>query len=56
VCTCTPSGWRKRVNLSGLDILLKGTAETSFNYLLIGVILGALAGFLAGKLWPGESS
>lgn len=37
-------------NLSGLDILLKGVAEQSFNYLVVGIILGAAAGFVAGKL------
>lgn len=33
-------------NLTGLDMLLRGTAEQSFNYVLIGVIAGAAAGFL----------
>jgi len=32
-------------NLSGLDTLLKGAAETSFNYILVGVLLGAAAGW-----------
>src|SRR5258708_6851683 len=30
-------------NLQGLDLVLKGTAQTSFNYLLAGVLFGAFA-------------
>jgi hypothetical protein len=33
-------------NLSGLDLLLKGAAETSFNYMLAGVLVGALVGWV----------
>lgn len=41
-------------NLTGLDVLLKSTAEQSFNYMLIGVVVGAVllalaAGFLGKK-------
>lgn len=35
-------------NLKGLDHLLVSTAETSFNYLLAGAILGALIGIAVG--------
>ena len=34
-------------NLSGLDELLVPTAQTSFNYLIVGAVLGALAGAAA---------
>ena len=33
-------------NLKGLDSLLVPIAQRSFNYLLIGVILGGIAGFI----------
>ena len=33
-------------NLSGLDLLLKGAAETSFNYMLVGGLIGAGLGWL----------
>lgn len=33
-------------NLTGLDSLLKGAAETSFNYMLVGVVVGALVGWV----------
>lgn len=41
-------------NLTGLDVLLKSTAEQSFNYMLIGVVVGAVllalaAGFIGKK-------
>ncbi|HEY6352579.1 MAG TPA: hypothetical protein VI636_24550 [Candidatus Angelobacter sp.] len=41
-------------NLSGLDVILKSTAEQSFNYMLIGAIVGAVvlalaAGMMAKK-------
>jgi len=41
-------------NLTGLDMLLKSTAEQSFNYMLIGAIVGAVvlaivAGMMASK-------
>lgn len=41
-------------NLTGLDVLLKSTAEQSFNYMVIGVIVGAVllalaAGFIGKK-------
>lgn len=40
--------------LSGLDVILKSTAEQSFNYMLIGAIVGAVvlaiaAGMMAKK-------
>ena len=34
-------------NLRGLDQLLLGYARTSFNYLVAGMILGAIAGLIA---------
>jgi hypothetical protein len=33
-------------NLRGLDLLLKGVAERSFNYIVVGVVVGCLTGFL----------
>lgn len=33
-------------NLTGLDSLLRGAAETSFNYMLVGVVVGALVGWV----------
>jgi hypothetical protein len=35
-------------NLSGLDVLMKGYAQTSFNYLLVGVLVG---GFTSWLVW-----
>lgn len=47
-------------NLSGIDMLLKSTAEESFNYMVIGVIVGAVVLALAvgmiGKQKSGTSS
>lgn len=47
-------------NLSGIDMLLKSTAEQSFNYMVIGVIVGAvvlaLAAGMIGKQKVGTSS
>jgi hypothetical protein len=37
-------------NLTGLDTLLVSTAQTSFNYLMIGALLGAAAGIVVGLL------
>lgn len=37
-------------NLSGLDAFIKGAAEQSFNYLLAGTILGAVAGVVLARL------
>jgi hypothetical protein len=37
-------------NLSGLDVLLVSTAQTSFNYMLAGAVLGAACGAVAGAL------
>ena len=37
-------------NLSGLDALLVSTAQTSFNYMLAGAVLGAVCGLAAGAL------
>lgn len=37
-------------NLSGIDMLLKSTAEQSFNYLVIGVIVGAVVLALAAGM------
>jgi hypothetical protein len=33
-------------NLSGLDSLLRGAAEISFDYMLVGVVIGALVDLL----------
>jgi hypothetical protein len=37
-------------NLSGLDRLLVSTAETSFNYVMAGALVGAIAGFVIGLI------
>ena len=37
-------------NLSGLDRLLISTAETSFNYMMVGALIGAAAGFVIGLM------
>jgi hypothetical protein len=37
-------------NLGGLDRLLVSTAQTSFNYMVVGAILGAVAGFVIGLI------
>lgn len=42
-------------NLSGLDVILRGTAEQSFNYVVVGVIIGAIAGYVLSRLSPGEA-
>ncbi len=39
-------------NLRGLDVILKGVAEQSFNYVVMGVILGAVVGFVLGRIGP----
>jgi|SRR5579863_4185036 zinc ribbon protein len=39
-------------NLTGLDVLLRSTAEQSFNDVVIGAILGAVVMALAQKLVP----
>ena len=39
-------------NLRGLDILLKGIAQQSFNYIVGGVILGAAVGFILARIDP----
>ena len=36
------------ITLSGVDVLLTSTAEVSFNYLMIGTILGAIGGGILG--------
>jgi hypothetical protein len=36
-------------NLSGLDIILRSTAETSFNYLAAGLVAGAILGWMVGR-------
>ena len=33
-------------NLTGLDILLRGTAETSFNYMCVGLLIGGIVGWV----------
>ncbi len=37
-------------SLRGLDVILKGVAEQSFNYIIIGTIVGAVAGFVVGRI------
>lgn len=37
-------------NLSGFDSLLVSTAQTSFNYMLAGAVVGAVCGFLVGQM------
>jgi hypothetical protein len=37
------------VNLSGLDTILRSTAETSFNYLAAGLVAGAILGWMVGR-------
>jgi hypothetical protein len=37
-------------NLSGLDVLLVSTAQTSFNYMLAGAAVGAACGLAVGLL------
>ena len=39
-------------NLRGLDVVLRGVAERSFNYIVVGVIVGALLGFVLLQLTP----
>lgn len=41
-------------NLRGLDVLLKGTAQQSFNYMAVGVIIGALAGYVLTRIGSGQ--
>lgn len=43
-------------NLRGLDSLLIPAAQTSFNYMLAGAVLGAACGLLAGALGSRRSS
>jgi gas vesicle protein len=37
--------------LTGLDVILKGEAETSFNYLLAGVLIGMAVGWVLKLLF-----
>lgn len=37
-------------NLGGLDRLLIPTAQTSFNYMMVGAILGAVGGLVIGLI------
>ena len=43
-------------NLRGLDQLLLGYAHTSFNYLIAGMILGAIAGMIAATVISSQKS
>ena len=43
-------------NLRGLDQLLLGYAHTSFNYLIAGMILGAIVGIIAAFVISGQKS
>jgi len=42
------------INLTGLEVILRGTAEQSFNYLLVGVIVGIVAGVVVSKIRTGS--
>ena len=42
-------------NLSGLDVILRSTAEQSFNYVVVGVIVGGIAGFVLSRLSAGDA-
>jgi hypothetical protein len=37
-------------NLHGLDVVLRGVAEQSFNYMVVGVVIGCLAGFVLTRM------
>jgi hypothetical protein len=37
-------------NLHGLDVVLRGVAEQSFNYIVVGVVIGCLAGFVLDRM------
>lgn len=37
-------------NLSGIDRLLVATAQTSFNYMIVGALLGAVGGLVIGLM------
>ena len=43
-------------NLHGFDQLLTGYARTSFNYLVAGIIVGAVIGLIAAFVIPSEKS
>ena len=43
-------------NLRGLDQLLLGYAHTSFNYLIAGMILGAIVGMIAAFVISSQKS
>lgn len=36
--------------LRGLEVILKGVAEQSFNHMVVGVIIGAVAGFVLARM------
>jgi hypothetical protein len=37
-------------SLRGLDVLLRGVAEQSFTYIVVGVVIGCLAGFVLTRI------
>jgi uncharacterized membrane-anchored protein YhcB (DUF1043 family) len=41
-------------NLRGLDQILVPLAQRSFNYVLVGAILGVIGGFVIGRLGPSK--
>jgi hypothetical protein len=41
-------------NLRGLDVILKGIAEQSFNYIVVGAILGAVVGLVLARITPSQ--
>ena len=36
--------------LTGLDMILKGEAETSFNYLVAGILIGMVVGWIVERI------
>jgi hypothetical protein len=42
--------------LKGIDLLFKPTAETSFNYVLVGAIIGIVIGVVLSHFIPKERS
>ena len=37
-------------NLRGIDVMLRGVAQQSFNYIVCGVLIGALVGFVLTQI------
>jgi hypothetical protein len=47
---------RRGANLHGLDQLLVGYARTSFNYLIAGMLMGAIMGLIAAVVISSQRS